>query len=174
MSKFVPRLTADGIYLNPYYYGLNPYPDLPNCTAYAWGRFYEITGERPKLQTGNAKDWFPKTVIYGPYETGNKPVIGAVACWGSDDEEIDGHVAIVEEVYENGTFLVSQSGYHRPISEYPPDTPSYFSTSKHGVGGPSSGKYYFQGFIYNPEYLASPKIPYWMLFKFNKRRCQYV
>ena len=31
---------------------------MPNCTAYAWGRFYELTNIRPKLSTNNAENWF--------------------------------------------------------------------------------------------------------------------
>ena len=110
-NTFVPRFTADGIYENPFWYAYNPYPDLPNCTCYAWGRFYEILGEAPLLQLGNAKQWFPKTVLYGPYETGAKPHVGAVLCLDSKDG--DGHVAIVEQVNEDGTFIVSQSGFRR-------------------------------------------------------------
>ena len=172
MSRpYTPRLTAEGIYQNPFYYGENPYPSLPNCTCYAWGRFYEIIGERPALQTGNAKDWFPKTVLNGPYKTGDIPALGAVACFGSDDG--DGHVAIVEQINSDGTFIVSQSGYYRPIYEYPPDTPSYFTTDTYHIHSmPSQPVYYFQGFIYNPtQSLPFLDIPAWLLFKFNKRRC---
>ena len=47
---------------NEYYYSdKNPfYPagyGLPNCTAYAYGRVYEITGKKPNLATSNAEDW---------------------------------------------------------------------------------------------------------------------
>lgn len=166
MSKtFVPRLTMEGIYQNPLWYSSNPYPDLPNCTCYAWGRFYEILGERPKLQLGNAKDWFPKTVVYGPYETGDKPHIGAVACFDSEDG--DGHVAVVEQVDSNGYFVVSQSGYTRPIYDHPPDTPNYFTTARYNI---HAMPFNFQGFIYNPACgKMKPDIPIWLLFKFNGR-----
>ena len=170
MSSFVPRLTAEGIYQNPYYYGENPFPKMPNCTCYAWGRFYEILGERPKLPLGNAKDWFQQTVTSGVYKTGNAPALGAVLCYGSDTG--DGHVAIVEQLLNDGRFVISQSGYTRPIYEYPPDTPNYFWTSKASVSGaPSSPNYYFQGFIYNPKFPPPfEKIPPWLLFRFNRMR----
>lgn len=169
MSKpYTPRLTAEGIYQNPLWYSYNPYPDLPNCTCYAWGRFYEILGDAPLLQLGNAKDWFPKTVLYGPYKTGDVPMLGAVACFDSDTG--DGHVAIVEQIdYEKGTVVLSQSGYHRPIKDYPPDTEGYFTISTHAINGMDPlGQ--FQGYIYNPLY--SPlSIPPWLLFKFKNGRC---
>ena len=42
---YIPRLTADGIRGNPYWYSRNPFYNagygMPNCTAYAWGRFWE-------------------------------------------------------------------------------------------------------------------------------------
>lgn len=34
---------------------------LPNCVGYAWGRFYEITGIRPKLSRANAENWYGYT-----------------------------------------------------------------------------------------------------------------
>ena len=163
-NTFVPRFTADGIYENPYWYAYNPYPDLPNCTCYAWGRFYEILGDAPLLQLGNAKDWFPKTVLYGPYETGDKPHIGAVVCF--DSKKGDGHVAVVEQVNEDGTFIVSQSGFRRPIYDYPPDTPGYFTLDYFNIRGMPNE---FQGFIYNPACgKVNLDIPAWMLFKFRK------
>ena len=61
MAKFVKRTTAPEE-SNSYYYANNPFYQsgygLPNCTCYAWGRFYELTGERPKLSTSDAENWF--------------------------------------------------------------------------------------------------------------------
>ena len=31
---------------------------LPNCVGYAWGRFYEISGKKPKLSKSNAENWY--------------------------------------------------------------------------------------------------------------------
>ena len=60
-SQFVPRLTAPST-SNRYYYSTdNPfYPayGMPNCTAYAFGRIYELNGSRPNLCTGNAEMWY--------------------------------------------------------------------------------------------------------------------
>jgi len=67
---------------NPFYPTYAPTPGtidaLGNCTWYAWGRAYEILGEKPKLSTGNAGDWY--SYNYGKYEySPNIPKVGAIA-----------------------------------------------------------------------------------------------
>ena len=113
---------------------------LPNCVGYAWGRFYEISGKRPKLSRGNAENWYNYN---DGYKRGKTPKLGAVIVWskgkvgvGSDGA---GHVAIVEKIYSDGSILISQSGYGG----------SRFFTSKVPKGYARSG-YKFLGFIYNP------------------------
>lgn len=43
---FTPRLTDEGILNNFHWYSDNPFYQsgygMPNCTCYAWGRFWEI------------------------------------------------------------------------------------------------------------------------------------
>ena len=114
---------------------------LPNCVGYAWGRFYEILGSKPKLSRRNAELWYGYTA--DGYKRGKKPKLGAVVCWAKgkvgNSKDGVGHVAIVEKIYKDGSFLVSQSGYGS----------KRFWTSKI----PSSGyikDYVLQGFIYNP------------------------
>lgn len=86
---------------------------LPNCVGYAWGRFYELMGERPKLSKSNAENWYANTA--DGYKRSQTPSLGAVACWrkGQAFNETDGcgHVAIVEEIKPNGDIVVSQSAY---------------------------------------------------------------
>ena len=174
---FYPRLNSNGMYGSKYYYADNPFEasgyGLPNCTCYAWGRFYEISGIRPSLPTGNGGDWFASAQSAGIYETGNVPALGAVACYGSSVGGA-GHVAIVEEIDSAGNFTISQSGYYRPIASYPPDTTNYFWTNSCDAVSKMAiwmGNYYFQGFIYNPEIpIPLQTFPYWLLFKFKKRR----
>lgn len=152
---FSPRMTAAGIYQdekwysngNPYY----PAYQLPNCTCYAYGRFWEILGRNPNLATGNGEDWWNNI---RDYPKGQTPQLGAIACWDGG-AGYDGHVAIVEEITDTG-IVTSNSGYYRPISSYPPDTPSYFwtETCLFSNGTRSSWQlsrnYTFQGYIYNP------------------------
>ena len=176
-GEFVPRLDAEGIYQNPYYYDQNPFYQsgygLPNCTCYAWGRFWEITGKRPKLPLYNGNEWLPDVVESGVYKTGTTPRLGAVVCY---DNASAGHVAIVEQIHTDGSFTISQSAYYRPISPYPPDTPLYFYTSLCDASSkkPAGSNYIFQGFIYNdaspapPQPVPTDKPPVWLYFQFRK------
>lgn len=147
---FVPRLTRAGMLNNPYWYSRNPFYlagyGLPNCTCYAFGRWWEIAdvnndySNYPALSTGNAEDWYGYT--QDGYERGSTPRLGAVACWADGPFSGDGHVAVVEEIDpDTGEITCSNSAYG---GEYfylthlsPPD---YL---------PAAG-YVFQGFIYNP------------------------
>ncbi len=114
---------------------------LPNCVGYAWGRWTEILGETHDLSNRNAELWWGNTG--DGYERGQTPRVGAVVCWskgavgnGSDGA---GHVAIVEEVYEDGSILISESAY----------SGANFYTNILSKGYNMSG-YSFQGFIYLP------------------------
>jgi surface antigen len=127
---------------------------LPNCTGYAWGRFYEITGEKPKLSTDDARDWFNYT--QDGYERGTKPRVGAVLCWSSDEY---GHVAIVEAVNADGTIVISQSawrhdGNYNNVPYEHTNTDHFWTqtlTNSDGHWGWHNGGYTFQGFIYCPQ-----------------------
>lgn len=180
MAKFTPRLTADGIYLSKYYYADNPFYQsgygLPNCTCYAWGRFYEISDVYPSnLSLGNAEEWYPSAVEQGYYETGSTPALGAVACYSSTVGGA-GHVAIVEQINKDSSFIISQSGYYRPIAVYPPDTEDYFWINICNANTKKASwmdNYSFQGFIYNPEQPIPPtpfdkrkKMPLWMYLRY--------
>ena len=172
-SIFEPRLTnpLSGNDLGELYYktgGGNPYANgpstlgdgyygMPNCTCYAWGRFWEIiekygNGGKPNLTTGNAKDFYPTNKSSGAYEYGSEPKLGAIICWDrpginpETNRPYGGHVAIVESITREGDqvidILTSESGYK-----------SYeFKTiprQNDGNWGQSSA-YTFQGFIYPP------------------------
>lgn len=119
---------------------------LPNCTGYAWGRFYEILGKRPKLSKANAEMWYSNKS--DGYARGKTPRVGAVACWAKgrvgNSKDGAGHVAIVEAVYSDGSFLTSNSGYKS----------TRFYTKKIGKDCRLAG-YTFLGFIYNPAVSGS-------------------
>ena len=155
---FVPRLSSDGMQGNPYWYSRNPFYlagyGLPNCTCYAFGRFWEIGdvnhdySNYPALSTGNAEDWYGYT--QDGYQRGSTPQLGAVACWADGPFSGDGHVAIVEEIDPNtGVITCSNSAYggqYFYVTHLSP--PDYL---------PAAG-YVFQGFIYNPH---SGGVPWW-------------
>ena len=146
-QTYIPRLTADGIRGNPYWYSRNPFYQagygLPNCTCYAWGRFWENAdidadfSNRPNLSTGNAEDWFGYN---DGYERGNIPALGAIACYADGQFSGDGHVCVIEEIHENYC-VTSNSAYGG----------EYFYLVNIALDGTYPyGGYRFQGFIYNP------------------------
>lgn len=157
-KPFEPRLDETGINGSFYYYSQNPFYQsgygLPNCTCYAWGRFWEISdttgngSNKPTLPTGNAGEWYPNVT---GYSKGSEPKLGAVICWDNPGEA--GHVAIVEKIYSNGDILTSNSVWQ---STY------FYTKTLYKADNYNFGSYVFQGFIYNPyvsEGGSEPDIP---------------
>jgi len=135
--SFTPRLTAPS-QDNPYYYSnLNRYyangMGMPNCTAYSYGRAYELLESEPTLYYGNAENWYPGTTTY---PKGSEPALGAIMCWGEGSSG-NGHTANVEEIIGNGIVLVSESAYNQWVFRTHTYTYPY-----------NFGLYIFQGFIY--------------------------
>lgn len=147
----VPRLNSDGMLNNPYWYSLNPFYQsgygLPNCTCYAWGRRYEITGKAPDTSLGNADKWFDYAVSHGQ-KTGQTPKAGSIMVWkytGSHAND-GGHVAIVEEV-DGETVVTSNSAYGG----------TYFYTQTLSPPYEWASYTQFQGFIYLDCSIVPPK-----------------
>ena len=110
---------------------------MPNCTAYAYGRIYEITGEAPKITRGNAGAWYSINKNNGYYSYGQEPKLGAIAVWS-------GHVAVVE-VTDGDTVTCSQSHWRS----------TYFDTVTFTSGENHFGQKFY-GYIYACEdYFAS-------------------
>ena len=147
MANYIPRLTAAGIRGNRLWYSDNPFYQndygLPNCTCYAWGRFWEtgagLPENRPNLCTLDAEYWYDYNDGYTRSQT---PALGAVLCLADGPYSGAGHVAIVEEIFPDGSITVSESAYGAYFFKterlYPPN---YLPI----VG------YRFQGFILNPN-----------------------
>ena len=145
-GSFIPRLNPPA---KEGYYGvgtsMNPYQvntDLGggNCTWYAWGRAYEILGSRPNINTsGNACTWYPNNMNSGAYAFGDTPKLGAIACWTGTGQYSAGHVAVVEEIYDNGFVRVSESAWS--AKDW------YFRTREMRSDG-QYGSFIFQGYIY--------------------------
>lgn len=146
MPSYKPRLDSSGMEGSPYYYGSNPFSaagfGLPNCTCYAWGRRYEITGKRPTLSTGNADTWVDRNTVY---EVGMTPKLGAVCCWkytGSMAGE-GGHVAVVEQINPDGSIVTSNSAWGGSY---------FYLQTLYPSNGYEWGNFTaFQGFIYAEE-----------------------
>lgn len=146
MADFYPRLNDNGIRGNRLWYSDNPFYNngygLPNCTCYAWGRFWEIGGgtseTRPRLSTGNAQDWWNYS---DGYERGSKIALGSIVCYAGGDYSGLGHVAVVEQIFDDYA-VVSNSEYGG----------SFWKLTNISLNGQFPyGHYTFQGFIYNPN-----------------------
>lgn len=146
---YTKRLSEAGIRTTPYYVS-NAYNALAetesgmkNCTAYAFGRAEEIYGGNirdfvmfNRKGAGDACLWYPTTL----WDKGSKPKVGATACWDGKY----GHVAVVEEVIDDNTIVVSQSNKFGAYFEVKTYSVAVDQVTK-GVG------LVFQGFIYNPK-----------------------
>lgn len=146
---FKPRLTRPEAG-NPYYcrgkFAIGIIPGKPtdagcdvlaNCVGYAAGRFNEIIGAGQFVYwqwAPNPDQWIAAAKEYG-LRIGSEPQLGAVAVWRH-------HVAIVEEINDDGSITTSESGY---------GCANPFWTSKRSRDGGSWGGDGFLGFIYQPE-----------------------
>lgn len=142
-NKFTPRLSAPD-WSNKYYYDgdYNIFASagygLPNCTAYAYGRAYEILGTEPKLSWGSAYMWYDYNASNGYYPYGKTPKVGAIACWtyGSG-----GHVAVVETIDSNGDMVLSNSAWG--------GSTFYLTYANAADSNPGGNSWWtFQGYIY--------------------------
>lgn len=115
---------------------------LPNCTGYAWGRWRELLGKSHNLSVNQAEIWFKKN---DGYSRGQTPKLGAVICYakGKDTTTADGsgHVAVVEEIKQDGSIVIGQSGYNTTKRFW---TQTLKPPYNYGAG------YTLQGFIYIP------------------------
>lgn len=148
-ASFSPRLSAPSSSNKYYYSNLNVFYKygygMPNCTAYAYGRAYEILGSEPKLSWNNAEQWYGYNKANGYYKYGQTPKVGAIACWSYNGG--GGHVAVVEKV-ENGQITFSNSAWSGKNFYL-----SYASTSDKNAGGNSWWN--FQGYIYLGDFSGS-------------------
>lgn len=148
-ASFSPRLSAPSSSNKYYYSNLNVFYKygygMPNCTAYAYGRAYEILGSEPKLSWNNAEQWYDYNKSNGYYKYGQTPKVGAIACWSYNGG--GGHVAVVEKV-ENGQITFSNSAWSGKNFYL-----SYASTSDKNAGGNSWWN--FQGYIYLGNFSGS-------------------
>lgn len=157
---FTPRLNDIGILGNRHWYSNdNPYYatgyGMPNCTAYAWGRFWEIgdplnIGEHkpdsnalPGYWSGGS--WWSQ-VDTSVYQVGQTPALGAVICF-EDTTGGDGHVAIVEQINNNGESIVTSNSAWASTYFY---TQTLYRSNNYCWGGYNNDRYQTQGFIYNP------------------------
>ncbi len=133
-GDFTPRTTAPR---NNSYYSSSKNEfyrcgyGMPNCTAYAWGRAYEILGTKPKLCTSSAYKWYNYNKDNGYYPYGKTPRLGAIICWSK------GHVGVVEKIIGD-TVTISESHH----------SGTYFDIKNLTKGKENNYIGGFQGYIY--------------------------
>ena len=161
---------------------------LPNCTCYAYGRYAEIKGnwepfaqtnlgrESVMLPRGNGGDWWgqatnPNNKYYiGDGNFGQTPALGAVICWHDPTGRYAGHVAIVEQILDDGRIWTSNSAYG---GEY--FYMAYRNAADNYYIPYHNGAYRFQGFLYNtsspvpptPPPITARNLPIWMMVDYN-------
>lgn len=119
---YTPRLTApsasDPKWIMSAYGGFNdciagsdgPPSVLPNCTGYVHGRVMEIRNHNADdsgLSFGNGVTYW--TDSSAAWTRSQNPSLGAILCYSGAGGY--GHVAVVEEVIDNDTVIVSESNY---------------------------------------------------------------
>lgn len=128
-TPFVPRLTQPSLtskfYVNYKFGGINTCIVLdnktgcvmPNCVGYAQGRFLEEHNATKcdwKLPACNAEDWYEKAKANG-LRVGTEPKVGSVIVWAKGKLHTSsdgcGHVAVVEKINNDGSIIISESGY---------------------------------------------------------------
>ena len=179
--SYVPRLsqvTPTQIWRNPYWYGpTNGFNSrgngLPNCTCYAYGRWTELNNGIPVhglTKSGNGGSWYDMSAQ--SLRAGNDArtvQLGDILVFApTSNAHPAGHVSVVEEVNLTASrpyVKVSESGYRRPLSSYPPNMSWYFHVGTHYIddnfrdGWIRSYGYYLKGmlrFLNNP---GSPSYP---------------
>ena len=135
---------------------------LCNCVGYANGRFNEIIGDPNLIGTVkafgyqlvcNAEDFIESARRQG-LTISPTPIEGGIMVWakgrpgrGSDGA---GHVAVVEEVYADGTILTSESGWNAWAFK------TVRRSNANGRWGQTSA-YSFRGCVVNPG-VPNPKV----------------
>ena len=141
-TGYTPRLTAPSKSNGFYYSNKNIFYSIgygmPNCTAYAWGRAYELLGTAPKLSVDSAHYWWNYNKSHNYYPSGQTPKLGALACWNNP---YGGHVAVVEKITDTTVTLSHSEWAGRTfyLTEFPVGDKN---------GGIYSSGWSFYGYIY--------------------------
>lgn len=84
-----------------------------NCTNYVAWRLIQNGIETPRTHPGDAAEWASNAIADG-YTVDSTPEVGAVAQWESlaGGNGVDGHVAYIEQVNDDGTMVISEDYWH--------------------------------------------------------------
>lgn len=84
----------------------------PGNDYYAGQCVWYVANRKPTpAGLGNANTWYARAQAWG-FRVGSIPQVGATA---TSTEGYYGHVAYVEQVYDNGTILVSEMNWYGPF-----------------------------------------------------------
>ena len=134
--------------------GLNT---LSNCVGWAIDRFNEIVNANKFAYLNyppNGEDVYARAIKDG-LEVSQEPSYGAIICFakGKTGYSADGagHVGVVEQMYDDGTIVTSESGYKA--------SKPFWTTKRNNSDGNwgSAGKYTFLGFVKNPKLYPKPE-----------------
>lgn len=149
--------------------GLSPYLGsvLANCTGYCQGRWMELGNTNtPYAFHGNAGDWINEARQAG-YQIGSEPQLGAIVVFAGWSTNRAGHVAVVEEISEDGSYIkCSESNYGSTIFEWP--VYRYRDTGWKRRGSSSGASI---GFVYHPN--IAPSEPTYTLTVVNGSSSSY-
>ena len=177
----IPWYTAPGNWFAANGYG----PSYPNgnCTWYAYGRYAEVRNAFSDLPHGDAGTWYDAATAFnrGDFSLGAQPQLGAIVCFRDATDPVNhpGHLTVVEQINNDGTIVVSQSGYTQGGGN------TYFWTAtvsrdnqyRESWYTQDGRNYYCQGFIYNdnvvPPVPPTPvytkrKMPLWMMLRWHR------
>lgn len=172
MPEYNPRLVApaygdlhwvqvaSGGYNRCIYGSLGPIEVIPNCTGYVHGRWMELgnTTQEYNLSFGNAGSYYNHV---DEYARGQEPMLGAIICFAGN------HVAIVEEIAEDGSYIVcSESDWGGARFS----VRTRYRANNWSIPGYTGG---FQGFIYHPD-IAFKKRKLVLLGTRKKRGAKHV
>ncbi|RKQ90912.1 CHAP domain-containing protein [Solirubrobacter pauli] len=91
----------------------------------------------------DAKNWADFAARGGGYPTGSQPVIGAIAVFGPTPSNKWGHVAYVEAVNDNGSFVISEYNHGNDGRQSPNRPIEQWQIASQGItfiyGGPATG-----------------------------------
>lgn len=115
---------------------------LANCVGYAAGRFNEIIGSWTYDCLCNNPGRFITDGAKKGLELVSYPVIGGIMVWTKGSSS-SGHVAIVEDIYDDGTIYTSESAYNGK---------TFYNAKRSNSNGRwgISSSYTFKGCIVNP------------------------
>lgn len=177
------------------YYATNKYTTagygMPNCTAYVLGRVNQLQDLNGLSYNnfsgwhGNGEDWGESGMIGENWVHSQVPKLGAIACYGDKPGvDIGGHVAVVEEIFNNGNVTTSNSAWRGPEQVGNENSSGWwFLEEDIKITDYRSNVFYFKYYLY-PPFIDEEPIPptpikiknnfNWVLYQAKKRRNKLI